>query len=113
MPKAKPRPKRKRPPYEELRKALVECEEILAMSIRLHVTDPMVDPAVKVLSDHFGGAFGAIMASASRQWREYLTNYQIGDEKVDLRGGEFVCGPCRGTVESLLAQVRKALGRKQ
>lgn len=111
MPKAKTP---KRPSYAELRKALLECEEVLAMAAKVPPdNDPETDAVLRLLASR-GMGFGAIQVCASRLWRETLANYRFMDgQKADLSGGEFVCSPCRGTVVSVLAKVRKALGRQQ
>ena len=88
-----------------LRAALQECERDYAILSLLperakNITAPE-DPAVKSLCEFIG--YGAVMDSASRQW--YLDG---GNPNI----GAFCAGPCVGTVQPVLAQIRKALGVK-
>jgi hypothetical protein len=55
---------------------------------------------VRALGDRIG--YGALMSSASASWREKLA-------KEGIAGGEFVSGPCHGTVVHTLSIIRDAL----
>jgi len=86
-----------------LRCALEETEEVLALSENTPFPDPAYHDEVKRLGLRIG--FGALMSTAERAWRE------VAEELGHPAGGEFVSGPCRVTLDTLLSQVRSALAR--
>lgn len=56
------------------------------------------------------GPWGAVMHAASILWREDLSDWN----GHDLRGGEFVVGPCRATLEKMLAaHARRRTGNER
>lgn len=83
---------------DELVGTLREAEEVLALMERPSQEDPAYGDEVRALGDRIG--FGALMASASASWRRRLP---------EGLGGEHVSGPCRGTVDLILAKVRARL----
>lgn len=86
-----------------LRKALRECIKTLAMSVEpLPAEDPQFGAEVRSLGDRIG--YGALMSSACASWRKKLETEYPGTE-----GGEHSSGPCVGTLQSLLAELRKVL----
>ncbi|WP_028732126.1 hypothetical protein [Rhizobium leguminosarum] len=88
---------------ERLREALTEAEETLRLVEHPAFPDPEYHQQVKDLGNRIG--FGALMSTASAAWREILA------EKGYPIGGEFVAGPCHGTVVDTLAKIRAALSQ--
>lgn len=86
---------------DRMREALVECVDVLAMNEHPAFPDPLYHAEVKALGERIG--FGALMSTASAGWREVLA------AKEWPTGGEFVAGPCFGTVQATLALARAAL----
>ncbi|MER9833408.1 hypothetical protein NKJ28_00325 [Mesorhizobium sp. M0145] len=82
-------------------KALEDAEDTLRLVERPALRDPQHGDEVEALGLRIG--FGALMSSASASWREHLAT------KGNPVGGEFVAGPCHGTVVSTLAKLRSAL----
>lgn len=85
---------------ERAKKALEDAEDTLRLVERPSFRDPRYGDEVEALGLRIG--FGALMASASASWREHLA------ADGDPVGGEFVAGPCHGTVVSTLAKIRAA-----
>lgn len=83
------------------REALSEAEETLRLVERPAFPDPVHHERVKALGREIG--FGAMMSTASAGWREIIA------EKNYPLGGEFVAGPCYGTVIAALKKIRAAL----
>lgn len=91
---------------ERLRKALLECVEVLELS-EPGPGDAIVapeDPEVLALCKRHG--FGAVMASAARQWAR---TESFGGLPVYGDISAHTVGACRGTVRQALAMARKAL----
>jgi hypothetical protein len=86
---------------DELLSVLREVEETLRLVEHPECIDPVHGPKVEALGRHIG--FGALMTSASASWRKVLK------EKGHPLGGEFVAGPCYGSIVPLLAKVRAAI----
>jgi len=86
---------------ERLQAALREAEETLRLVEHPAFPDPAHHQAVKALGLRIG--FGALMSTASAAWRETL------EADGYTSGGEYVAGPCFGTVASCLAKIRAAL----
>jgi hypothetical protein len=84
----------------QLVKALEEAETVLALVERPAFPDPLYHEEVKALGRRIG--FGALMSTASAGWRE------VAQERGDPIGGEFVAGPCHGTVTHTLSIIRRA-----
>lgn len=78
---------------------LSEAQEVLELAARVPIADPNIREAVAKIGDWHG--YGNLMATASVLWRE-----KLGEQK----GGEFVNGPCRITVERTLAMLAAARG---
>lgn len=95
------------PTYQDLRvvanlvKALEECQQLLTLSERPAFRDEQYHDEVHALGMRIG--FGALMNAASYAWREQLK------ADGDPVGGEFVAGPCHGSVVSILKTARAAL----
>ena len=86
---------------ERLEAALRDAEETLRLVEHPAFPDPAHHQAVKALGLRIG--FGALMSTASAAWRETL------EAEGYPAGGEYVAGPCFGTVASCLAKIRAAL----
>lgn len=84
----------------EMDAALAEAEDVFALVEHPAFPDPVHHDRVKALGREIG--FGALMATASAGWREVMA------EKGYPLGGEFVAGPCHGTVVSVLEIIRRA-----
>ena len=84
-----------------MEKALREAEEVLAMAALMPMVDPVHGDEVEALGLRIG--FGALMSSAQASWRQ----------QADVKGGEFVAGPCFATVIETLKTIRQALGASQ
>lgn len=67
--------------------------EVLELKRRHAFPDPQYHERVKQLGMEIG--FGALMSTASAGWREV----------ADVKGSEFVAGPCQGTIDNLLARI--------
>jgi hypothetical protein len=89
---------------ERLREALSNCAEVFALVERPAFEDPLYANEVKALGERIG--YGALMASASASWASNLQLRGVGI------GGEFVAGPCRSTISSVLSTARAALEGK-
>lgn len=87
-----------------LRRALSECVNTLALVESPALVDPVYGEEVRMLGDRIG--YGALMASASASWRVSAKSRGMPE------GGEFVAGPCFGTVVSTLKIARAALEPK-
>jgi len=74
-----------------------EVREVLELAAQVPIADPNIREAVSKIGNWHG--YGNVMATASVLWREKLG---------DLKGGEFVNGPCRVTVERTLAMLTAA-----
>jgi len=83
-----------------LEEALKEALEVFELVERPAFPDPAHHERVKKLGLEIG--FGALMSTASAGWREVLI-------PKGLSGGEFVSGPCKGTVDRTLRIIREAL----
>lgn len=90
---------------ELARNALEDAEDTLRLVERPAFRDPRYGDEVEALGLRIG--FGALMASASASWREHLA------ADGDPVGGEFVAGPCHGTVVATLAKIRAARALSQ
>lgn len=86
---------------EQAEAALDDVEETLRLVEHPAFPDPQHHQEVKTLGMRIG--FGALMTTASAGWRETLETdgYPVG--------GEFVSGPCHGTVISSLSRLRTTL----
>ena len=84
-----------------MEKALREAEEVLAVAALMPMVDPVHGDEVEALGIRIG--FGALMSSAQASWRK----------RADIKGGEFVAGPCFATVVATLKTIRQALGASQ
>jgi hypothetical protein len=88
---------------ETLTAALVEAEDVFELCDpdggRLTIHAPE-DAAVRALCERIG--YGAVMDSVARQWRSKSIRDGGGI-------GAFTTGPCVGTVQSTLKQIRAAL----
>ena len=82
---------------KSLREALEDAEETLRLVEHPAIRDPQYGDEVEALGRRIG--FGALMSSASASWRDVH----------GVKGGEFVAGPCYGTVVATLAKIRAAL----
>ena len=80
-----------------LREALEDAESLLALVEHPAIPDPEWAPLVQGLGERIG--YGNLMTTASALWR---------DAGI-VPGGEFVAGPCMGSVRATLAKVRAAL----
>ena len=94
------------PPLDTERKlalageALREAENAFRLVEHPRSVDPLYGEEIQRLGDRIG--YGALMSSASASWRARLA--------VDgIEGGEFVSGPCHGTVVHVLGLIRSAL----
>jgi hypothetical protein len=85
---------------ERARKALEDAEDTLHLVEQPAFRDPHYGDEVEALGRRIG--FGALMSSASASWREYLAT------SGSPVGGEFVAGPCHGTIIATLANIRAA-----
>lgn len=85
---------------EALRAALEDAEDTLKLVEQPAFLDPVHGDEIDRLGRRMG--FGALMSSASAAWRAYLLSSGYPT------GGEFVAGPCLGTVVSTLAKIRAA-----
>jgi len=83
------------------RDALADAVDVLALAENPAWPDPKYHNEVKSLGLRIG--FGALMATASAGWREYLADQGYPT------GGEHVAGPCLGTVKATLARMRAVL----
>lgn len=90
---------------ELARNALEDAEDTLHLVELPAFRDPRYGDEVEALGLRIG--FGALMASASASWREHLA------ADGDPVGGEFVAGPCHGTVVATLAKIRAARALSQ
>lgn len=81
-----------------LREALIEAREALALGAAVPPVDQENREAVIRLGERIG--YGALMATASVEWRSRLG---------ELEGGEFCSGPCRSTAEDAIAKIDAAL----
>lgn len=91
---------------ERLRAALRDAREVLAYAAQvppLHPDNHVVEE-IGDLGKRIG--FGALMNSASAQWAALLCD--TGGE-----GGEFVCSPCRGTAQAVIANIDATLNGGQ
>lgn len=88
---------------QELEAALRELEDTLTPAEQVPPKDPAYGDEVRALGLRIG--FGALMASASHEWRQWLA-----DNGYPL-GSEFVAGPCRAVLESDLRAARHTLRR--
>ena len=80
--------------------ALREAENAFRLVEHPRSIDPLYGEELQRLGDRIG--YGALMSSASASWRARLA--------VDgIEGGEFVSGPCHGTVVHVLGLIRSAL----
>ena len=80
--------------------ALREAENAFRLVEHPRSVDPLYGEEIQRLGDRIG--YGALMSSASASWRARLA--------VDgIEGGEFVSGPCHGTVVHVLGLIRSAL----
>jgi NTP pyrophosphatase (non-canonical NTP hydrolase) len=86
---------------EELEAALAELVDTLEPVEGVPLKDPAYGDEVRALGARIG--FGALMATASYEWRAWLA------ENGYPLGGEFVSGPCRSVLESDLRAARAAL----
>ncbi|CAH1678348.1 hypothetical protein [Chelatococcus sp.] len=93
------------PDVEALRTALEEAEELLALVEMPSFPDPRHHDRVKSLGREIG--FGALMSTASAGWRE------VSEAKGYPSGGEFVAGPCLGSVQRTLRIIRAALSKPE
>ena len=90
---------------KELRAMLAEWVETMQYSAQVPGPDVAYERMLVDAMAHSGvRGFGAVMNSASRLWRKSL------DVTGGPVGGEFVVGPCRSTVERMLAESRELLG---
>ena len=85
----------------ELEGALGKAKCSLELAGSVPAINPHFADEVAALGRRIG--YGALMSAASALWR---------DELDDLAGGEFVCGPCRATVESNLRLIRTTLSNQ-
>ena len=83
------------------REALADAVDFLALAENPAWPDPKYHNEVKSMGLRIG--FGALMATASAGWREYLADQGYPT------GGEHVAGPCLGTVKATLARMRAVL----
>lgn len=74
-----------------------EVGEVMNLMRRPAFPDPHYHEYVKTLGEQIG--FGVLMSTAEAGWRERLK------ERGDPAGSEFVSGPCRGTVDRLIAMI--------
>lgn len=81
--------------------ALEEMVDSLTPAEHASERDPLYGSEVRSLGIRIG--FGALMSSASTEWRLWL------EENGYPLGGEFVSGPCRGVLQSDLRRARSAL----
>ncbi|AZO29295.1 hypothetical protein [Mesorhizobium sp. M1B.F.Ca.ET.045.04.1.1] len=81
--------------------ALRECIETLSLVEHPPRVDSVHGDAVRELGSRIG--YGALMSSASASWRAALA------ERGLPAGGEFVAGPCHGTVERTLKLAREVM----
>lgn len=86
---------------KKLREALTDAEETLRLVEHPARVDPVHGPEIDALGRRIG--YGALMSSASASWRAKM----LADGLPV--GGEFVAGPCQGTVAMCLAKIRSAL----
>jgi hypothetical protein len=89
----------------KLEEALADCIETLALVEEPAFVDPAHGETVRQLGERIG--YGALMASASASWR------QSAKSKGYPEGGEFVAGPCFGTVVATLRRARAAMGPRE
>jgi hypothetical protein len=95
-----------------LRRQLAERDAVLAElvdTLTPSEQDPIKDPAfgdkVRALGLEIG--FGALMSSASYEWRAWLA------ENGYPLGSEFVSGPCRSVLQSDMKRARSALADRE
>ena len=74
-----------------------EITDVLDLMRHKAFSDPAHHERVKSLGEQIG--FGALMSTAEAGWREVL------ESKYGYTGGEFVQGPCRSTIDRLIAMV--------
>jgi len=86
--------------------ALKESREVFSMCDKTYPRNAPENPEVKELCEKWG--YGAVMSSASWQWREML---RLEGAPI---GAGFVSGPCYGTIKRTIEMIDKALeeGRK-
>lgn len=89
---------------ERLKGVLGEAIETMELAERVPMIDPQYGEEVEALGRRIG--FGALMTSASASWAK------INAEQGWHGGGQFVAGPCHGSVLSLLKKMRAALEAK-
>lgn len=87
--------------------ALNDCIELLSSMAEPARPDPRFHDVIHALGMRIG--FGVLMHGASFAWREHL---RISGFPV---GGEFVVGPCRASIETVLklAQAEAANGSEK
>lgn len=99
LPSALDEIERLRKESELLRSVLENAKSVLSLANKLHAPDFEYESEIRALGERVG--YGAMMTSASALWRQSLRGY--------AGGGEFVAGPCRGTVTALLREINMAL----
>ena len=83
-----------------MKKALKECETVMAMAEHPNIEDPDYGREVAALGDRIG--FGALMSSASATWHKRAI-------AQGTPGSEFVASPCYVTLIKTLRIVRAAI----